>query len=165
MNFLVGLSWIFTAAYNIAAYALCAYSLYVIANRCGVKYPWIAFVPILQYYVIGSLCEEYELLGVRIRRLEWVACGLLFIQTFLPYIPYIGFMPRMTTSLVVFAANILTALIMHKFFYLFSPQNAFIFAFLSLFGRLSLGIILFFVKDKPMQMSAGAYPYPFAKRP
>lgn len=162
--FLAGAGLIISLLFSAAVYAVCAYSLYIIAKRNSVKYPFIAFVPILQNYIIGSLCEEYELLGVRIRRLEWVMCGLLFIQTFFPYIPQIGIMRGMGISLIVLAANILSALVMHKFFSLFDPKNALIYAILCLFGRLPAAIILLTIKDKPMQMSAGAYMYPFAKR-
>ncbi len=157
MGILLGINIMFKVLYSIAVYAACAYSLYIIAKRNGVRYPFLAFVPIVQYYVIGSICEEYELLGYRIKRLDVVLCLLLLVQS----LGGLGGMPGMLFSLV---ANIFITLVLHKFFYLFVPENAFIFAVLSLFGRLPLAIILFLIKDKPMQMSAGAYPYPFANK-
>ncbi len=158
MRFLWGLTLMFELIYSVLVYAACAYSLYVIAKRNGVKFPYLAFVPIVQYYVIGSICEEYELWGVRIKNLSVVMCLLLFVQILAGFVA--GFAP----FVIGFAINVLTALVLHKFFYLFAPQYAVIYAILSLFGRLPLAIILFFVKDMPMQMSAGAYQYPFADR-
>ncbi|MEE1012766.1 MAG: hypothetical protein U0L92_00400 [Clostridia bacterium] len=55
-------------------------------------------------------------------------------------------------------------LVLHEFFYLFQPQKALFYAVLSLLGRLPAAIILFVIKDYPMCMSAGAYPYPFSHR-
>ena len=52
---------------------------------------------------------------------------------------------------------------MHKFFYLFDPQHAFLFAVICLFGRLATAIVLLLIKDLPMQMSAGVYRYPFER--
>lgn len=156
--FFSGINIMFTAIYNIAVYAACAYSLYVIAKRNNVSNPWIAFVPILQYYIIGSLCEEYELFGIRIKRLEIVMCVLAFVQVLA------GFSTVFGAGVIDFAVGILIALIMHKFFYLFDPSTATVFAILCMLGRIPLAIILFVTKDKPIQMSAGAYRYPFADR-
>lgn len=159
MHILGSISLVFSVIYSVALYAVCAVSLYIIANRCGVKYPWIAFIPIGQYYIIGALCEEYRIFGFRMKPLGLWMCLLFFIQTVNPFIPSI------LLSLLSIAASILISLILHKFFCLFAPQRAFIYAVLCLFGRLPFAIILFLIKDAPMQMSAGAYPYPFPERP
>lgn len=153
-----GINIMFTVIYNIVIYAACAYSLYVIAKRNNVSNPWIAFVPILQYYVIGSLCEEYQLLGVRIKRLDIVMCVLAFIQALA------GFSSVFGAGIIGLAVAVLIALVMHKFFSMFDSSTAVIFSVLCFFGRVPLAIILFLTKDKPIQMSAGAYKYPFADR-
>lgn len=158
MKFVTGLDMIFTAAYTVLVYAVCAYSLFVIGKRNNVKNSWLAFVPVFQYYIIGSICEEYQLLGVRIKRLEWTMCGLALIQILARFSTVQG------AGIIGLAVGIIIALIMHKFFYLFSPEKAFIYALICVFGRLPLAIVLFLIKDRPMQMSAGAYPYPFANK-
>lgn len=156
MNVLFGLSVAFRVLFSIAVYAVCAYSLYKIAKRNGVRYPYLAFIPIVQYYVIGSICEEYVLWGYRIKHLSVVLSLLLLVQT------ATGIMGIFSAMLINFAASALIALIMHKFYYLFMPQYALILAIISLIGgQLPLAIILFFIKDKPMLMSAAAYQYPF----
>ena len=80
MVFIKGLNMIFEVVYTVVVYIACAYSLYIIGRRNNVKNSWLAFVPVLQYYIIGSICEEYQLLGVRIKRLEWVMCALALLQ-------------------------------------------------------------------------------------
>ncbi len=146
---------IFSAAVTLAAYGISSYSLYSIAKRNGVKNPWTAFVPILHYYIIGSICEEYRFYGHTVRRLDIVMPIVLLIQVMAAYVPsYIAFVPSL-------AAGIFIALVMHKFFYLFDPQHAFMFAVICLFGRLATAIVLLIIMNMPMQMSAGAYRYPF----
>ncbi len=159
MVFIKGLNMIFEVVYTVLVYIACAYSLYVIGRRNNVKNSWLAFVPVLQYYIIGSICEEYQLLGVRIKRLEWVMCALALLQILTRFSTVFG------AGIIGLGAGIVIALVMHKFFYLFCPERALIYAILCGFGRLPLAIILYLIKDKPMQMSAGAYHYPFANKP
>lgn len=146
---------IFSLLTTLAAYGLSSYSLYTIAKRNNVKNPWLAFVPILHYYIIGSICEEYRVFGITIKGLGVVMPLVLLIQVMAAYVSsYVAFVPSL-------AAGLLIALIMHKFFYLFEPRYALALAIVCLFGRLATAIALLIVKDKPMQMSAGAYRYPF----
>ena len=158
MNFFWGLNLIFTIVYNVVIYAACAYSLYVIGKKNNVENTWLAFIPILQYYIIGSICEEYQIFGYRIKNLKWTLCIIAAVQMLASVSTAFG------AGIVGIVAGLLIALIMHKFFYLFSPERATIYALLCVFGRLPLAIILFLVKDMYIQMSAGAYPYPFGNK-
>lgn len=147
----------FSVAMSISSYVLSAVALYSIGQNNGVRYPWLAFVPFAQYYVIGSICEEYRIFGVNIKPL-WLILPLLLLLQSAALIPsYILFLP----GLVI---GIFMALIMHKFFYMFEPSRAFVLALLCLFGRLTTGLALFVIRDMRLQMSQGAYPYPFGER-
>ncbi len=157
-TFLYGSALVFQTIYSIALYLAAAVSLFVIAKKNGVPHKWLAFVPVFQFYIIGSLCEEYLLMGHRIRHLQWIMILLEFLQIYLSFFSGFFFAPA---RLVV---NVLTALFLHKFFYLFVPERATIYAIFATLGRIPLVILLFFLKDKPMRMSAGAYPYPFGNR-
>ncbi len=157
-SFLYGSALVFQIAYSIALYLAGAISLFLIAKRNNVKGKWLAFIPVFQFYIIGALCEEYLLLGRRIRFLQWIMILLEFLQIYFSFFSGFFFAPA---RLVV---NVLTALILHKFFYLFVPSRATIYAIVAMFGRLPLVVLLFLLKDKPMVMSAGAYPYPFGNR-
>lgn len=148
---------VFSLIITVTAYAMSSYGLYCIAKRNNVKNPWIAFVPILHYYIIGSICEEYRIKGLEIKNLGVVLPLVLLVQVMSAYVPsYIAFVP----SLI---AGIFIALVMHKFFYLFDPAHAIVFALICLFGRLATAVIILIIKDMPMQMSAGAYRYPFER--
>lgn len=159
MDFLVKISFGFRCIYSLILYLGIAISLYHIAKNNNVDNPWIAFIPIAQYYIIGSICEEYVIFGFRIKNLKWTLIGLELLQFVLAIFGSPLYIPL---RIVV---NILIVLVLHKFFYLFSPQHAVLYAVLSLFGRLPLVIIMFIIKDYPMCMSAAAFRYPFADRP
>ena len=59
-DFFMGAHLAFRAVYALFLYAASAVSLYQIAKNNSVPNPWIAFIPILQYYIIGSLCGIYD---------------------------------------------------------------------------------------------------------
>lgn len=149
-----GTALMINSLFYLAIYVAIAYSLFCIAKNNNIRYPHLAFIPIAQYAIIGMLCEEYVILGVRLRPLSLVMIGLSLLQM------VVGTL-LLPLQLIV---NFLMALILHKFFYLFQPRRALIYSVLSLLGSLPLAIILFMIKDMPMQMSAAAYPYPFAER-
>lgn len=157
-QFFAGTAYAINLIYNLALYLAIAFSLYRIAINNNVKHAWIAFIPIVQYSIIGVLCEEYILWGIRIRPLSLVLIGLEFLQVFSSLYGGLLLFP------IRIAVNLLMVLVLHKFFYLFQPQKALLYTALSLLGRLPVTIILFVIKDYPMFMSAGAYPYPFAHR-
>ncbi len=157
-EFLYGSALIMQIIYSVVLYLAGAVSLYLIAKRNNVKGKWLAFLPILQYYIIGTLCEEYIIARRRIRFLQWIMPLLALLQIYFSMFNGFFFVPA------TLVANILMALFLHKFFYLFVPSRATLYAVLSLLGRLPFVIILFLMKDKPMVMSAGAYPYPFGNQ-
>ena len=44
----------------IAAYVLSALGLYTVASRRGVRNPWMAWVPVLNVWLLGSLSDQYR---------------------------------------------------------------------------------------------------------
>lgn len=143
--------------YNIALYLGLSLSLYSIAKHTNIKNPWIAFIPFVQHGIIGLLCEEYVLWGFKIKNLHWIMPLISLLQA-------LSFFGNATFFLLGVAINIFTALILHKFYYMFNPSRSFFYALVSAFGRLPMVVVLFMIKDRPVIMSAGAYPYPFANK-
>ena len=156
MGVILFFEWLFVILIAIAVYVLTAIGLYKIGARNGVKNPWLAFVPILQYYVVGSICEEYVLFGYRIKYLNWMMCIIMFFALMSG--------GSFSLNIISLAATVLSLMILHKFFYLFNPQKAMVYTLLSLLGGIPIAIIIYILKDTPMVMSAGAYPYPFAEK-
>lgn len=47
---------------GIAAYVLTALALYTLAQRRGIKNPWLSWVPVVNCWIIGSLSDQYRYL-------------------------------------------------------------------------------------------------------
>ena len=156
LNYTFGL---FNIIFSLAIYVAISYSLYSIGKRNNVSNSWLAFVPIVQYYIIGSICEEYIIFDIKIPKLKYTMILLAFLQTLL------SIMGGFSVWVLDILLNIIIALIMHKFYYLFDPRSATLYGVLTLLGKIPMAIILYLIKDKSILMSAGAFPYPFEHRP
>lgn len=145
-------------SYIIVIYLANSLSLYSIAVGNNVPNPWLAFIPFVQFYVIGVITEEYYIYKFRIPKLSVLMSVIMLAQAVAGYLPGFLFFP------IPILLNILVALILHKFFYLFEPRRAVLYAFLCILGNVPMTIILFLMRNKQMIMSAGAYRYPFQMR-
>jgi hypothetical protein len=47
-------------AVGAVSYVLQSLSLYAIANRRGIKKPWLAWVPVLKYWTLGCISDQYR---------------------------------------------------------------------------------------------------------
>ena len=45
---------------GIAAYVLTSWALYTIADRRGIKNPWLSWIPMVNCWIIGSLSDQYR---------------------------------------------------------------------------------------------------------
>ncbi|MDD5864093.1 MAG: hypothetical protein PUD80_05625 [Firmicutes bacterium] len=54
------LSCIPTTLIGIAMYVLSAMGLYVIAKRRGLNHPWLAWIPVVSVWILGSLSDQYR---------------------------------------------------------------------------------------------------------
>ncbi len=154
--FTIIMSWIINMAIYVATYTLTALALYPIAKRNGVKNAWIAFVPVAQYYIIGDICEDYKIFGKWIGKLGWIFCGIIILNLLTDFLR--------GAYIIDLAATLAMLLIMHKFFSLFIPQRALAYTFISALGLFAMSIVLYTIRNTPMQMSAGAYVHPFGEK-
>lgn len=56
----ITLSTNLTQILSLAAYVLTAYSLYTIAKRRGISNPWLAWIPVVDVWVLGSISDQYR---------------------------------------------------------------------------------------------------------
>lgn len=54
------LSGIPTGLFGIAAYILTAIAIYTISRRRGLRKPWLAWVPVLNCWLLGSISDQYQ---------------------------------------------------------------------------------------------------------
>lgn len=46
--------------WSVAAYVLHALSLYTIAKRRGIRNPWLSWIPVANYWILGSISDQYQ---------------------------------------------------------------------------------------------------------
>lgn len=50
----------FSSLLNLAAYVFTALALYTIANRRGIRHAWMAWVPVLDVWILGSISDQFR---------------------------------------------------------------------------------------------------------
>lgn len=150
--------YLFSTVFALICYAISAFCLYKIAKYNNICAPWIALIPIFQFYVIGKSIEEYEVFNRKIPKAQWSIFAVIVLQFIATTIPHFG----LILGLIVKA---LWVLLLHKFFYLFNSQRAFLYAILCMFGdifvNIPFAIIIILLRDSKMINSPGSYEYPF----
>ena len=54
------LLYLLTFALGITVYILQSIGLYSIANRRGIKHPWMAWLPVTNMWILGSIADQYQ---------------------------------------------------------------------------------------------------------
>ena len=68
------LSGIPTGLFRIAAYVLTSMAIYTVAKRRGLNNPWLAWVPVINWWLLGSLSDQYQYVvkGKNTSRRKWL---------------------------------------------------------------------------------------------
>lgn len=45
---------------SVTIYVLEALGIYTIAKRRGIHNPWLAWIPVAQYWILGSISDQYQ---------------------------------------------------------------------------------------------------------
>ena len=54
------LSWIPSFGFGILSYVFTGVTLYTVARRRGIDKPWLAWIPVVNVWLIGSLSDQYQ---------------------------------------------------------------------------------------------------------
>ncbi|MBP3683506.1 MAG: hypothetical protein J6J12_00905 [Oscillospiraceae bacterium] len=160
-----------------AGYVLTAVAIYVIARRRGLGKPWLAWIPVVNVWLLGSLSDQYQYVVRRknTNRRKWLlvlnfikpilAAGTLwFGMIILQQIGYgvvlssiwdlwlglFGFgVPLMAVSIVVMVIRYMALYDVYKSL---DPENAVLFVVLSIFVSIIEPFFLFFNRNKDKGM-------------
>jgi len=92
-------------ALGIAAYVLSSLGLYTIAQRRGIRNPWMAWVPVLSVWILGSIADQYRYVArgeVRSRRKVLITMAVLQVVA---WIAVVVLLIVMVVSIVMQAPN------------------------------------------------------------
>jgi len=128
----------------IACYVLMALGLYKLAKNRGIENPWLAWIPIAQYYTLGKLIGSLNIGGWQVPTVElFLPIGALVVM-FLNWIPVIGWL----LSLAYF---VLYLFAIYKLYKMYRPQSAVLWLVLSIIFPFMGAIFLFVMRnDSPV---------------
>lgn len=52
--------WLLSMGYSILVYVLQSLGLYTVANRRGIHHPWMAWLPVVNLWILGSVADQYQ---------------------------------------------------------------------------------------------------------
>ena len=130
--------WFLGSVVGIALYLLMAWSLYQMALKQNIEYPWIAFIPIAQFYIIGKLIGDLSIGTFAVPSIEYVLpAGALLSALPIPII-------RGLVSIVFLVVFIFVLLKLYK---MYAPGNETLYTVLSIILPFLLPVFLFLIKD------------------
>jgi hypothetical protein len=112
------------ALIGIAFYIFFALSLYKLAQKRGLEMPWLAWIPIAQFYLIGKMVKSVKIGTFEVPSLEIVLPVGALIAAIIPILGTI-------VSIALFVLLIFTYLALYR---QYVPENAVLYTVLSLLG-------------------------------
>ena len=129
---------------GIALYVVFALAFYKMTVNAGIENPWLAWIPIAQWYVLAKIIKSLNIGGFQIPNLEFVLPGATLLVMALNRVPVIG-------SLLSLANFILLLFALNKLYKMYKPDQAVLYTILSIFG-LPIPFIFLSIKDlKPVE--------------
>ena len=122
----------------IITYPLYAYGLYKIAKSRNLEYPWIAFIPKFNNYILGTLIGEIKILGKTFKNIGTILL-ILAIVSMIP-IPFIGTMASIVFSLFYWIS-------IHRIYKIYVPERADLYLILGIVSGCLTPFLIFSVSD------------------
>ena len=175
------ISGIPTGLFGIAAYILTALAMYTVSRRRGLKKPWLAWIPVLNCWLLGSISDQYQYVvkGENKNKRKWLlslnivkavlisavtvlgivtACGIIFSINDAEMMRAINgpLMAILGLALPLAAAAIALCVIRYMALYdvyrSLDPGNAVLYLVLSILFSPTEPFFLFFNRDKELGM-------------
>ncbi len=162
-------------AFSVVAYVLQGLGMYTIAGRRGIKNNWLAWVPLGNLWILGSISDQYQYLAkgkIKNRRKTMLGLSIGLIVVYVVWI--IGAIVGLIMAdgseagtvigplLIVFGALFMVAaaiiLVVTQYMCLYDlfascqPDNAVLYLVLSIFFSVTLPFFVFFCRNKDLGM-------------
>ena len=164
-----GLALLIMLTMSIAVYALQAYGLYRLAKRRAIKKAWLAWLPLGNLWILGSISDQYQYVTqgkIRNKRSGLLALTLFAIIAVLLFFPllrlaivrmsYLLGLAVLALSLILCAlflsVMVVEYLALYHLFASCDPSNKALLLLLAIFVPVSLPILLFICRDKDLGM-------------
>lgn len=161
---------LFSLAWSMAAYALHSFGLYTIASRRGIHHSWLAWVPVGNLWLLGSISDQYQYVTkgkINNRRKVMLALSIIIFVAYFALL--FGLLINVVLggdvgdgiaialgALAMFVLAIVLAVFQWMCYYdLFSscqPGNAVLYLVLSILFGATLPFFVFFSRKKDLGM-------------
>jgi len=139
-----GLFLLIFALIGIVFYVIFAFAFYKMALNAGLENPWLAWIPVAQWYILAKLIKSLKISEYEIPNLEFVLPGATLIVMAFNRIPVIG-------GLLSLANYILLLFSLNKLYKIYKPDLAVLYTVLSVFA-FPVPFIFLSLKDlKPIE--------------
>ena len=165
-----------TGLFGIASYILTALAIYTISRRRGLNKPWLAWVPVVNCWLLGSLSDQYQYVvkGENKSKRKWlitlnvlkaalwlmliilaiVAAGLLIVddtrEMFGMLIALLGLL--LPFAAVIIAFCVIRYMSLYDVYRSLDPGNAVLYLVLSILFSPTEPFFLFFNREKDLGM-------------
>lgn len=124
---------------GVGVYILLAIGIQTLAKNRGIENPWLAWIPIANFYLLGKIVGSMEIFGKRLDKLEiWVLVAY-GVTVLLSWIPVLGFL--IAVALLIFEWFFYTELYKR-----YKPDQVVLYTILSLFF---FPIMIFIIRKNP----------------
>jgi len=140
----IGSFFIFFFILALASYFLAAIGLYSMAQKRGIENAWIAWIPVVQLYIIGRLIGTLHIGSYEVPQPELVLPGIAVAGSVLSNIPLIG-------GLIGIASLVVNLFALHKLYTIYRPDQATLYLVVSILLPFMGPVFLFIMRnDEPV---------------
>lgn len=163
-------------AFAVASYVLQSLSLYTVAKRRGICNPWLAWLPIGNMWILGSISDQYQYVSKGcVRNRRKILMGLTIAMLALLFLFYAGvagtaigavaaldgaagfgiilmFLAALALMVIAVVAIVYEYIVIYDFYRSCEPDNAVLYLVLSIFFAVVLPVFFFICRKKDMGM-------------
>lgn len=129
------------AIVGLIAYVFSSIAFYSMAKKKDLDRPWLAWIPLGNYFIFGKIIDEKVPFGSKITPYAHIILPLACVITpMLGYVPYIGF-------LFPIAFTVYNYFALYRLYRLYNPDRAVLFLVLSIIFPIIDSIFLFSMRN------------------
>ena len=138
---ILGMFFIIISGIALVTYILSAIGLYTMAVNRNIENPWIAWIPIVQLYIVGKLIGELKVINYDVPQPEIVLPISAIVAAVGSGIPVIGFFITIACTVIYFFA-------LYRLFYLYKPDKAQLYIILSIVLPFMGPVFMFMLRNE-----------------
>ena len=142
--------WSISSIVQLAVYIVSALAFFKLAKLRCMPYPWLAFIPLFNLYVIGYIGDTLKYNTAPFNRylsdvpLAYALPILSIVSSMAWAVPFLGGLISGILSLVVYLAQVMVYLFVFQHY---EPRNKFLFTLLSLIPVVGPALILYSIRE------------------